>query len=271
VNRAWDLGPGVTVWAASGSPVAHAMDEVFAELAAPAARAGTGHALTTTDGGRGAHRLALDGVPLSTVADDALAPALEGALVGWAVRSRRDAVAFHAACVSWHGRAVLLVGAKGSGKSTLAGHLATAGSGDYHGDEITFVRFSDGSIEPFAKAATIKTGSFACFGPRPTWMDPVRGPVRYIAPAPRPAPAGPVRPVAIVLPRYRADHAGATAEPVPAEIAALELVSQTFGGLDRDPRTLERVVALASLPVVELTYSQLPDAAAAVAALAGAA
>jgi hypothetical protein len=48
-------------------------------------------------------------------------------------------------------------------------------------------------------------------------------------------------------------------------------VSQTFGGLDRDPRTLERVVALASLPVVELTYSQLPDAAAAVAALAGAA
>jgi hypothetical protein len=264
----------VTVWAASGSPVAHAMDEVFAELATPAERGapegGAGFELTMTDGAGGAHRLALGGVPLSTVADDALAPALEGALVGWAVRARRDAAAFHAACVSWEGRAVLLVGAKGSGKSTLAGHLATASDGVYHGDEITFVRFSDGVIEPFAKAATIKTGSFACFGPRTTWMDPVRGPVRYIAPTRR-GPAAPVRPVAIVLPRYVADHAGATADPVSAEIAALELVSQTFGGLDRDPRTLELVVALASLPVIELTYSQLPDAAAAVAALARAA
>jgi hypothetical protein len=268
MSRAWELGPGVMVWAASESPVAHAMDEVFAELAAPAPRDGL--RLTTRERPGGALRLELGGVPLSTVAVDGLAPALEGALVGWAVRARPGAAAFHAACVSWGGRAVLLVGAKGSGKSTLAGHLATASSGVYHGDEITFVRFSDSIIEPFAKAATIKTGSFGLFGPRPTWRDPVRGPVRYIAPTGSRA-SGAVRPAAIVLPRYTPGHAGATAEPVSAEVAALELVSQTFGGLERDPRTLELIARLAALPVVELSYSELPAAAAAVAALAGAA
>jgi hypothetical protein len=165
---------------------------------------------------------------------------------------------------------VLLVGAKGSGKSTLAGHLATAVAGcRYHGDEVTFVRFSDGLIDPFAKAATIKHGSFACFAATTTWHDPVRGPVRYIAPAPAALAAGPaVTPAAIVFPRWTAGHPGASAEPVAADRAVLELIGQTFGGLGREPRTLAVVVQLASLPVFTLRYGDLAAAADAVAAIA---
>jgi hypothetical protein len=261
MDRGWELAPGVTVSAAAGTPEAAAMDAVFASFTAPPA----GRRLATRPTARGL-RLELDGVPLATVAPEALAPALEGAFVGWVVRARRDSAAFHAGCVSWGERAVLLVGDKGSGKSTLAAHLGASAS--YHGDEVALVRFADGDVTPFPKAATIKEGAFGCFAPGHTWRDPVRGPVRYVAP---PGPAtrhARLRPVALVFPRWTAGHVDASVDPVAPEAAALELVRQTFGGPGRHPRTLEVIAGLAALPAYELTYATLDAAASAVAALA---
>ena len=244
------------------------MDAVFSRFAAADAAPGArpGRRLATRSAGERL-RVELDGVPLCTVTADALAPALEGALVGWVVRARGDAAAFHAGCVSWGDRAVLLIGDKGSGKSTLAAHLG--GCARYHGDEVALVRFSDGTAAPFAKAATIKEGAFGCFPPGHTWRDPIRGPVRYVSP-PAAAADPAMRPVALVFPHWTADHPDAAVDAVPAETAALELVRQTFGGLGRDPRTLDVIAGLAGLPAYELTYSTLDAATAAVAALAGA-
>jgi len=253
------------------------MDAVFAAFAAPPASDAL--LLTTRPAGpaaaAGGLLVALDGVPLFTAAADALAPALEGSMLGLAVRSRRDAAAFHAACVAWAGRAVLFLGDKGSGKSTLAAHLGQPGRGTqpaadaaaYLGDEVTFVRFSDTAVVPFAKAATVKAGAFACFAETVTWRDPIRGPVRYVAAATAPPVAA--TPALLVFPRWDADRAGEDAEIVPVrpEDVALELVRQSFGGLGRAPRTLEIVARLATLPAYLIGYGSLDAASRAVARL----
>jgi hypothetical protein len=261
--RSWQLAPGVSVTAETSTPEARAMDVVFGRFAAP----GDGARLTT-EPLHGKVRVILDGVPLFTAAVDALAPVLEGALIGWAVRSQRDAAAFHAGCVAWGERAVLLVGDKGRGKSTLAAALGATAS--YLGDEVAFVRFSDGTMIPFPKAATLKQGSFDCFPARETWHDPVRGPVRYVMPDGEPGDAA-ISPALVVFPRWTAEASGATVELLDPERTALGLVRQTFGGLSRDARTLEVVTRLARLPAYTITYSTLDDATAAVAGLVAAA
>lgn len=236
------------------------MDAVFGAFAAPAGPGG--RALTTRDDGE---RLLvqLDGVPLFRVMPDALAPALEASLLGWVVRTRPDVLPLHAAAIGWGPGAVLLVGDKGSGKSTLSALLGV--THDYLGDEAALIDHDTLALVPLPKAATIKRGAFGVIAAARTWLDPIRGPVRYHLP-PRPSHAA--RPVAaLVWTSYAADADGAVIDPITPREAALALVQASFGGLAREPRTLATVARLAALPAFAMTFA---DASAARAALADA-
>ena len=263
MDRAWQLAPGVVVRAGGGSPEAGALAAIFPAF--EVAEADGARRLTTHVVHGGALRVSLDGLALFTVADDELAPALEAAFVGWVARTRAGAVPLHASAIAWAGRAVLFLGDKGSGKSTMAAQLGA--TLPYLGDEIAFVRIADTVLEPFPKAATIKHGAFAAVGaaagPR-TWRDPLRGPVRYLAPAVTSRAELPVG--ALVWPRWSDAEARALAAelaPLAAADVAVRLIHQSFGGLERDPRTLDTVAALAGRPAFELTFATTASARAA--------
>ncbi|MCK6552936.1 hypothetical protein L6R52_44340, partial [Myxococcota bacterium] len=199
-----------------------------------------------------------------------LAPTLEAMLVGWSVRTRADAAALHTGAVELAGRAVLLVGGKGSGKSTLAAYLGGAPDGaSYLGDELSFVRYGSTAVDAFPKAATLKRGSFALFPESETHVDLIRGFVRYHLPPRRAPSAAHVVPIVMtIFPRWTEGAAEVVATELdPAEVSLL-LVSQSFGGLERDPRMLPLVARLAQLPAFRLEYPDSASAAAAVLALA---
>lgn len=260
MDRAWQLAPGVVVRASRGSPEAGALAEVFPAFEVEVANGAPRLATRVLDGG--ALRVSLDAQALFTVADEALGPALEAALIGWVVRSRAGVVPLHASAVAWAGRAILFLGDKGSGKSTLAAQLGAALA--YLGDEISFVRIPDLVLEPFPKAATIKHGAFAVIPASPgarAWRDPLRGPVRYHAPAVTSRaelPAG-----ALVWPQWSAEAAAAAMTPLAREEVAVRLIHQSFGGLERDPRTLDAIVELSTRPAFELSYATAAAARAA--------
>lgn len=252
MDRAWQLAPGVVIRASGGSPEAGALAEIFPAFEVVAAE-GTPR-LTTRVRSDGALRVSLDGQALFSVADDELAPALEAALIGWVVRTRAGVVPLHASALAWAGRAVLFLGDKGSGKSTLAAQLGA--ELPYLGDEISFVRIPDLVLAPFPKAATIKHGAFAVLPASPgsrTWRDPLRGPVRYHAPAVTSRAELP--PGALVWPQWGGDVKTATMAPLAREEVAVRLIHQSFGGLERDPRTLDVIVELSTRPAFELSYS----------------
>ena len=76
------------------------------------------------------------------------------------LRLQRDVVFFHASSVEIGGRGIMLVGPKGSGKTTTAMTLAARG-GSLGGDEITPVRVQSGTLLPFRRAVSVKSGPSA--------------------------------------------------------------------------------------------------------------
>lgn len=281
-ERRWLLGPDTVVVVGVGSPLAAAVDTVFGDLALRAEEGRPKVARTVLleimPVERGSLLLLANGFPIVRVgAVSELAPVLEGVLVGHAVRTRRNQAAFHAASVGIGGRGVMLLGSKGSGKSTLALWLAEDGA-SYFGDELAFIRFEDGLLEPFPKAATIKEGAFEIFRREVTHRDPIRGPVRYFRPQTAVLRArGGVSIELIVLPRYRfsangrarrfacgqPDGAGGhelRVTPIDSADLALELVRQSFGGMERDPRTIALVGSLAGLPAYLIDYAETTSA-----------
>jgi hypothetical protein len=257
MERAWQLAPGVAVRTAVGSVEADALAEVFPAF--EVAEVVAGARLATEALGDGALRVSLDGLALFTAADDELAPALEAALLGWVVRTRGGVVPLHASAVAVGARAVLFLGDKGSGKSTLAAQLGAAWP--YLGDEVAFVRITDNVLEPFPKAATIKAGAFAVMPASRDWRDPVRGPVRYHAPALSSRAELPIG--ALVWPQWSAPSPAALSPelaPLAPDEMAVRLIRQSFGGLERDPRTLDTIAALAALPGFELRYTSTAQA-----------
>jgi hypothetical protein len=262
----WRLGPELAVKTRSGSSLVQAIDEVFGLFAASTIdQEERTISLELKRGDRGALRLYVDNVPIVRIADEtALSPAIEATLVGFAVRSRKGMAAFHAAGVEIDGRGVLLLGSKGSGKSTLSYQLAVEGA-RYLGDEIAFVRFLDRGLEAFPKAVTLKQAGFHLFPRTPVHNDPIRGPVRYLRP-----PNVPLDPEwsttigVLILPRWSADvEQVEVTELAPGE-AALELVKQSFGGLDRDPRALSLIARLSRVPAYRMVYPDVASGAAAV-------
>jgi hypothetical protein len=262
----WRLGPELAVQAPAGSLLTQAINEVFGLFAAPGYLEEERRiALDVRGGDRGALRLYVDRAPVMRVpSEEALAPALEAMLVGLAVRSRRSCAALHASSVELDGKGVMMLAEKGSGKSTLSYQLTLDGA-TYLGDEIAFVRFLDRRLEAFPKSVTIKRGAFDLFPRSRVHTDPIRGPVRYLRPQNVPADAEYSTNIdLLILPRWT-EQADAVhlVELSPGE-TALELVRQSFGGLDRDPRTIALIAQLARVPAFRMIYADTAAASMAI-------
>jgi hypothetical protein len=193
---------------------------------------------------------------------DELAPALEGLLVGWAVRTRDGCLALHGAGATISDRTVVLVGSSGAGKSSTCLSLALRGA-RYLGDEVVFVREEDLALEPFPKAITLKRGSFHLAPESGSHADPGRGPIRYFLP-PQAARMGDnaAAPTAIVFPRFDADCAQTRTGWMSPEETAFRLVEQTFGGTARRPGTFSTLARLAAEGAYSVQFSDASDACA---------
>lgn len=191
---------------------------------------------------------------------DQLAPALEGLLVGWAVRTRAGCLALHGAGVAIEGRTVLLVGTSGAGKSSTCLSLALRGA-RYLGDEVVFARAVDLVLEPFPKAITLKRGSFQLVPPSKSHADAARGPIRYFLPRDRaPIDHAAPPPTLIVFPRYGRDQDRTSVTWVRPEPTALRLVEQTFGGAGRLPDTFQVLARLSAEGAWSIDFSEAADA-----------
>jgi hypothetical protein len=212
-------------------------------------------------------RIFANGMPIVRVTHESrLAPAVEGMLVGYAVRTREDCAVFHAASIAVHDRAILLCGGKGSGKSTLALVMGLSGA-KYLGDELALVRFADRRVEAFPKAVTLKEGSFSLFPDQQTHDDPVRGPVRYFLPADTASIGQCFASALIVFPRFDPAAEQTRINDIEPHETAFELIRQCFGGLERDARTMDIIAALSNARAVSLRYSDTVEAARSIHAL----
>jgi len=254
-ERSWRLGPDVIVHA-KGILLRHAIDTVFANLASEdvPATAKTSLVFELRRIEKGRLRLFANGLPIVSLSDELeLAPALEGTLIGCAVRKRSDSAALHAATLEVGGSGVMLAGSKGSGKSTLVLSLAAEGA-RYLGDEIAFVRYDDAMIDAFPKSVTLKEGSFPLFPEVTTYNDPVRGRVRYHRPISAVSVGHRTSIDMIVFPTWSGEQGPARVSEVPAAEVALELIRASFGGLERDRRMLSLVRRLAQVPAYRIEY-----------------
>jgi hypothetical protein len=275
-KRWWRLGPQTLIRAASDDPISSAIDAVFGGLCLAPGSSDLERArglgldrdaleLACRPDARDGWMIFAGGMPTARVRTRAeLAPMVEGALIGHAVRSRDDCAALHAAAVVIGERAALLLGEKGSGKSTLSVSLSLSGA-RFLGDEVAFIDFDDEALAPLPKAATIKAGAFSILREYcerlPIHADPVRGPLRYLTPPGALRGAARFEVAALVLPRWNADAERPVVTTVRAESIALELVRQSFGGLERDARTLALVASLASRPAFAVEFADAPGAA----------
>lgn len=193
---------------------------------------------------------------------DELAPALEGLLVGWAVRTRGSCLALHGAGATIGGRTVLLVGSSGAGKSSTCLSLALRGA-RYLGDEVIFVREDDLVIEAFPKAITLKRGSFHLAPEGESHADPVRGPIRYFLPA-QAARMGDTAPPAlkILFPRFDPHRARTRVTPMVPEETSFRMVEQCFGGTSRMPDTFSTLARLSAGGAYGIEFSDASDACA---------
>jgi hypothetical protein len=89
---------------------------------------------------------------------DALVPTVKASLTEKIVARCAPDVAFHAACLMAHGKALLVSGPPGTGKSTLALHLLEAGF-EFGSDDISLIA-SDGRAVGVPFAPTLKTGAW---------------------------------------------------------------------------------------------------------------
>jgi hypothetical protein len=196
------------------------------------------------------------GLPVATVDEEvSLPPLLDAIACEFAVNSTAGFAAFHAALVEVGGRRVMICGPSRSGKSTVAAWCSVQGA-TYLGDEAVFVRFDDGMSAAYAKAATIKEGSFPLFSMAAAEYRHIsRGPVRYFFPERIPAGERTLAPLSLLMfSEFEEGGEGATNRIEP-ELAATGLVQQAFGGLERDGKVLHTIADLAKLPACHVRYA----------------
>jgi hypothetical protein len=183
------------------------------------------------------------------------------------MRSRADAVFFHAASVALRGRALLLVGPKGAGKSTLALALAARGHA-LLGDENACYLPATHEVLPFRRPVGVKPGPrSAAVEARLRALDrlPERDGMMRLPADDLAAPGdeGP-RPLGAVvfLDGFAPASRLRALAPARADVGRLQPVGASMVNAPRTRRVFEMARLLAQSAVYELTAGP-PDAAAA--------
>lgn len=182
------------------------------------------------------------------------------------MRSREDAIFFHAASVSLRGAGVMLVGPKGAGKSTLALALAARGHA-LLGDENACYLPATRSLVPFRRPVGVKPGprsravdaALRARGLSPERDGMMRVPVRDLFPGGEPAPV-PLRAL-VFLDGFADDPALRRLQPGRAELARLQPVGSSMLNASHSRRVFEMAGLLAHCAVWALTAGA-PDATA---------
>ena len=254
----WSLGPDLVVTTSSPS-VSAALDTVFGVMRCPEPPLPPPHLLDldARASENGDIVLLEGGFPVVHADSPAKMPiVLESLLTHFAAQLSTTCAVFHAGVIAWDGRALLLPGERGSGKSTTTLWLASRGA-TYLSDDHAFVRLADGDVVPFAKAVTLKEGSFGLFGNVPTHADDVRGPVRYVLPSDNVAGSGDRFPIrALVFPQFDATAEPET-RPVDPSVVALALVQQCFGGMEGSDAKRAAIRTLAAKPAWLVRYNDV--------------
>ena len=188
-----------------------------------------------------------------------LEPTLEASLIGYAVKTEKNYAPLHAGSVVIDNKGILILGQKGSGKSTLSLQLADLGA-IYLGDELSFINFDALSIKPFPKAGTLKLGSFKLFPETKNYIDYIRNDVRYYLPKKW---SNDIRKLnLIIIPNYnRNSSKNNSIVPLNKGELAITLIQQCFGGLERDPRTINLIGKIANnIPAYVINYSSSEEA-----------
>jgi len=184
------------------------------------------------------------------------------------MRSRDDALFFHAASLAVRGRGLLLVGAKGAGKSTLALALATRGHGLLGDEHAAYLPARD-ALLPFARPVGVKPGprartsaaALARAGRDPERDGMMRVPVEDL-PAVSVA-AGPVPLRAVVFLRGFGDAARfQRVEAGREELADLQPVASSFTNAASTERVFQLVRLLSRAAVFHLHAGPPDDTAA---------
>ena len=256
-HTSWQIGPEVLVQTPNDSLLHPAIETVFS-LSKVTGEVARPRYVLYLDADRtkdGLIRVLADDFPVFHVADEReLPPLIEKTLAHYCARMCEQYAILHAALLERNGDAILLPGEPGAGKSTLCAHLTQQGY-RYYGDDFIFLRFSDLQIHAFPKAITLKRGAFDLVPEEPEYLDRSRGAIRYFTPTTGgnfTADFSALR--CIILPHYVSSGVNQT-QKVQPEVAALAMIQQCFGGLDRDPRMFDTIEKLVSRSAYMIDYT----------------
>jgi hypothetical protein len=198
---------------------------------------------------------------------DALVPTLKASLTEKIVARCAPDVAFHAACLIAHGKALLVSGPPGTGKSTLALHLLKAGF-EFGSDDISLID-ADGRAVGVPFAPTLKSGAWEIVGKfrpeisaAPVHNRPDGLRVRYLE-TPCPAPKAAL-PVGWIIFIQRKQEGAAQLQ----RLGELDTMTRLIeGSYAPDGKMSHRAFhairrTLLTAPAFELTYANAADACA---------
>ena len=211
--------------------------------------------------------LLVDGGDVRLVMAEGWRKALSLLLLQRLMRSRADAIFFHAASVALRGRGLLLVGPKGAGKSTLALALSARGHA-LLGDENACYLPASHQVLPFRRPVGIKPGPrsaavedrLRALGRRPERDGMMRLPADAVAAAfdERAVPLGAV----VFLDGFAPVSRLHALEPGRADVGRLQAVGASMVNAPHTQRAFEMTRLLARCAVYTMTAGA-PDAAAA--------
>lgn len=190
---------------------------------------------------------------------------LKGMLIEQVLRSSPHLAALHAACLTFHGRGLLLLGSPGAGKTTLSLSLLKRGC-SYGGDDVTLVR-GDGLVEGVPLAPGVKESAWAIVEPiveklleQPVHIRPDGLKVR-LAPL-KEKIVGQSCPVGNIVLLQRGPDKEAQLKPIDASAALAELLRESRSPDGRCSTEIMRTLAelVREAGCFELHYTEARDA-----------